>query len=125
MRSRWLVGLLLAIFVVSLVTPAAAGEGDKIVRTKSLTGLPVISTVCQLLGCQVLGSLDTLPGETSQQSSLFLVRGLVEDTVNFLLSLLGLASIEPEDTGNASAGTSLVRAEGRIRSVTLVFRALD
>ena len=96
MRSRWLVGLLLAVFVVSLVTPAAAGEGDKIVRTKSLTGLPVISTVCQLLGCQVLGSLDTLPGETSQQSSLFLVRGLVENTVNLLLSLLGVASIEPD-----------------------------
>ena len=61
MRSRWLVGLLLAVFVVSLVTPAAAGEGDKIVRTKSLTGLPVISTVCQLLGCEVLGSLDNAP----------------------------------------------------------------
>src|SRR2546428_1130453 len=96
MRSRWLVGLLLAVFVVSLATPAAAGAGDKIVRTKSADALPVINSVCQLLGCQVLGSLDTLPGETSQPSSLFLVRGLLYDTVTLLLSVLGLAAIEPD-----------------------------
>jgi len=96
MRSRWLVGLLLGVFVVSLATPAAAGEGDKIVRTKSANGLPVISSVCQLLGCQVLGSLDTLPDQTSAPSSLFLVRGLLYDTVTLLLSVLGLAAIEPD-----------------------------
>jgi subtilase family protein len=96
MKGKWLVGLLLAAFVVAGVTPAAADEGDKIVRTKSLTGLPVVNAVCALLGCQVLGSLDTLPGQTSQSSSLFLVRGLIDNTVNFLLSVLGLASIEPD-----------------------------
>lgn len=96
MKARWLVGLVLAVFVVSVASPAAAGEGDKIVRTKSsLDGLKVISTVCRLLGCSVLGSLDVAPGET-KPSSLFLVRGLLDNTVNFLLSLLGLATIEPD-----------------------------
>src|SRR5258706_511389 len=70
-----------------------AASGDKIVRTKSLDGLPIIKFVCALLGCQVLGSLDILPGSTAP-SSLFLVRGLIDNTVSFLLSLLGLASIE-------------------------------
>lgn len=95
MRARWVVGLVLAVFVVSLAPPAMAADGDKIVRTKALNGLPVINSVCNLLGCQVLGSLDILPGST-QPSSLFLVRGLVDNTVSLLLSLLGLASIEPD-----------------------------
>ena len=96
MKGRWQVGLLLAVFVVSVATPAAAAEGDKIVRTKSLMTLPVISSLGQLLGFQVLGALDTPPGEPTQPSSLFLVRGLLDNTVNFLLSLLGLATIEPD-----------------------------
>src|SRR5258706_3122065 len=93
MKSRWLVGLILAVFVFSLSPAAMAASGDKIVRTKSLDGLPIIKSVCALLGCQVLGSLDILPGSTAP-SSLFLVRGLLDNTVSWLLSLLGLASIE-------------------------------
>ena len=60
MKSRWIVGwsILLAVFVVSSHAGGLAAEGDKIVRTKSLTGLPVVSTVCALLGCEVLGALD-------------------------------------------------------------------
>jgi thermitase len=96
MKARWLAGLLLAVFIVSLATPVAAGQGDKIVRTRSgLDGLTVVNSVCRFLGCQVLGSLDLLPGQTGP-SSLFLVRGLLDNTVNWLLSLFGLATIEPD-----------------------------
>jgi hypothetical protein len=95
MKSRWIVGLILAVFIFSISPGAMAAQGDKIVRTKSLTGLPVVNAVCALLGCQVLGALDVLPGST-QASSLYLVRGLLNNTVNFLLSLLGLASIEED-----------------------------
>jgi hypothetical protein len=104
MKSRWIVGLILAAFVLSSSPAAMAAQGDKIVRTKSLTGLPVVNTVCALLGCQVLGALDILPGSTGP-SSLFLVRGLLDNTVNFLLSLLGLATIEPDlPVGIAESG---------------------
>lgn len=94
MKARWLVWFVLAAFVsTATVTPALAGAGDRIVRTKSSDGLGVITLACQLLGCTVLGSLDTLPGQT-QPSALFLVRGLVDTVVTPALSLLGIASIE-------------------------------
>jgi hypothetical protein len=94
MKARWLVWFVLAAFVsTATATPALAGAGDRIVRTKSSDGLGVITLACQLLGCTVLGSLDTLPGQT-QPSSLFLVRGLVDTVVTLALSLLGIASIE-------------------------------
>ncbi len=94
MKPRWLVWLVLAVFVSSATaTPALAADGDRIVRTKSADGLGVITSACKLLGCTVLGSLDTVPGQT-QASSLFLVRGLVDTVVTLLLSLLGIASIE-------------------------------
>jgi hypothetical protein len=94
MRAKWLVYLVLAMFV-SAATPVVASDGDRIVRTKSADGLPVITSVCQLLGCTVLRSLDTLPGETAP-SSLFLVRGLVDSVLTLTLSLLGLAAVEPD-----------------------------
>jgi hypothetical protein len=97
MKARWIVGAVMAVFLGSMASPAAAGQGDKIVRVKSgLDGLRVINAACRLLGCTVLGSLDTLPDQPAQPSSLFLVRGLIDNTVNFLLGLLGLASIEPD-----------------------------
>jgi subtilisin family serine protease len=40
-------------------------------------------------------SLDILPGSTAP-SSLFLVRGLIDNTLTFLLSLLGVAAVEPD-----------------------------
>lgn len=96
MKSRALVWVVLAVFLVSAAGPAGAAEGDKIVRTKSgLDGLKVINSVCRLLGCTVLLGIDTPPGET-QGGSLFLVRGLVSTVVNLTLSLLGLVSIEPD-----------------------------
>jgi len=95
MRSRWLVCLVLAVFFASLAAPAVAGDGDKIVRTKVADGLPVVSSLCKLLGCTVLLSLDTLPGSTAP-SSLFLVRGLIDSVLTLTLSLLGLAAVEPD-----------------------------
>jgi len=95
MKSRWIVGLILAAFVFSTSPAAMAAEGDKIVRTKSVTGLPVVKAACAILDCEVVGALDVLPGST-QPSSLYLVRGLLNNTVNFLLSLLGFAQIEED-----------------------------
>jgi hypothetical protein len=95
MRTKWVVCLVLGMFVASLAAPAVAGQGDRIVRTKSADGLPVVTGLCNLLGCTVLLSLDTLPGSTAP-SSLFLVRGLVDSVLTLLLSLLGLAAVEPD-----------------------------
>lgn len=97
MKTRWLVWVVLTVFVSSATaTPALAAQGDRIVRTKNgLVGSLVINTVCRLLGCTVVGSLDTPPGQ-AQPSSLFLVRGLVDTVVTLLMSLLGIASIEPD-----------------------------
>jgi Subtilase family len=96
MKARWIVCLMVAALCVSLAAPAAAGQGDKIVRTRTgLDGWRTITSACALLGCTVLRALDVLPGQT-QGSSLFLVRGLVYDVVNFTLSLLGIVAIEPD-----------------------------
>src|SRR5207245_9418907 len=96
MRTRWVVCLVVALSLASLAAPAAAAQGDKIVRTKSgLDGLKVINALCLLRGCTVVGSLDTLPGQT-HPSSLFMVRGLVDCVLHLTLSLLGIASIEPD-----------------------------
>jgi hypothetical protein len=95
MKARWVVGVVLAAFLTSLAPPATAGEGDKIVRLKSVTSLPLVQDLCNILGCQVIGALDTLPGST-QSSALWLVRGLVQNTVTWLLGILGIAAIEPD-----------------------------
>ena len=99
MRARGFVWIVLLVFCVSAATPAAAAEGDKIVRTKpGLLGIDVIHAVCNLplINCQVLLGIDTPPGTPQNTGSLFLVRGLVHDTVNWLLDLMGLVSIEPD-----------------------------
>jgi subtilisin family serine protease len=96
MRSRWLVCVVLALFVVSAAMPAAAAEGDKMVRTKpGLDAVKVLNLACIALGCTVLFPLDTAPGQT-QPSSLVLVRGLLTTVVSFVMSLLGIISIEPD-----------------------------
>jgi len=96
MRTKWLVCTMLVVFLASSVaTPVAAANGDRIVRTKVLDGLPIITAACKFLGCTVLLSLDTTPGTTAP-SSLFLVRGLVDSVLTLLLSILGLAAVEPD-----------------------------
>ena len=108
MKSRWLIGLILGA-MLSAPPVAMAAQGDKIVRTKSgLNGLKVVNVLCALLGLQLKGALDVLPGESAEGSSLFLVSGLVDNTVNLLLSLLGLADIESDEvvvvTGDSWGG---------------------
>ena len=95
MKGRWFVCLVVGVFLAALAAPVRAGQGDKIVRTKSLDGLPVVNNLCKVVGCAVIRSLDTLPGST-QPSSLFLVRGLVDNTLTVVLGLLGLSAVEPD-----------------------------
>jgi len=97
MKARWIVFVVLVVVLGSMASPAGAGQGDKIVRVKAgLDGWKVINGVCRLLGCQVLGALDVLPDQPTAPSSLFLVRGLIDNTLTFTLSLLGLAAVEPD-----------------------------
>jgi len=107
--------VVLAVFLASVARPVAAADGDKIVRTKALDGLPVISSACRLLGCTVLYSLDTPPDEAPQPSSLFLVRGLVDSVLTLTLSLLGLASVEPD----RAVGLSQAAVVGQASSAVL------
>ena len=98
MRTRWLVCAVLALFFASWAPLAAAYDTNRsIVRIESgLDGWTTVNALCGLLGCQVLGSLDTLPlsGQTVP-SSLFLVQGLPSlDPLS--LSLLGVSSVEPD-----------------------------
>jgi hypothetical protein len=102
MRRKWIGGVVLAAFCWSTVSPAAVAAAEtgeqprSIVRVKAgLDGLKVLGSVCGLLGCTVFGPLDTPPGST-QRSELVLVGGLVDTVVTLLLSLLGLAAIEPD-----------------------------
>jgi hypothetical protein len=77
MRVRRVVGLALAGALALGAQPAAAsGNGRSIVRIReNLNGWNKIHFLCNLLGCQIGASLDTLPGEVGA-SSLFLVYGL-------------------------------------------------
>jgi subtilisin family serine protease len=79
MRSRWVVGSIVAVGLASLAAPAAASAASRsIVRIRSgVDGWDAIQAVCALLACQVSRSLDGLPGETGP-SSLFLVQDLPE-----------------------------------------------
>src|SRR5262252_4824581 len=89
--------ILITIVLAAGARPAAAtGSARTIVRTRSgLDGLSVIHSACNLLGCQVVRSLDTLPGETAP-SSLFLVQGPAVPVVTTALSLLGVEAVEPD-----------------------------
>jgi len=98
MRTRWLVCAVLALFFASWAPLAAAYDTNRsIVRIESgLDGWTTVNALCNLVGCQVLGSLDTLPlSGPTVPSSLFLVQGLPSlDPLS--LSLLGVSSVEPD-----------------------------
>jgi hypothetical protein len=105
-----------AIFLAALATPVAAWDTSRsIVRIKSnLVGQTVIQAICAQLHCQVLHSLDTLPGETAP-SSLFVVRNLPAPSLFVNYDLLGIESVEAdlpawlaEDTWGVSQATAAV-----------------
>jgi subtilisin family serine protease len=96
MRRRSIFSL--AVFLAALASPAAAVEPTRtIVRIKpNLVGRTVIQTICTLLQCQVGASLDTLPDETAEPSSLFLVKNLPPPSWLVNYSALGIDSVEPD-----------------------------
>ncbi len=99
MRTRWLVCAVLALFFASSSAALATvyDTNRSIVRINSgLAGWTTINSLCSLVGCQVLGSLDTLPlSGPAVPSSLFLVSGLPALSP-LTLSLLGVSAIEPD-----------------------------
>jgi hypothetical protein len=96
MRTRW-VAAVFAVFFAAPITPAAAGPKRSIVRIQSgLDGWNKVQSLCSQLGCQVVRSLDTLPGELAP-SSLFLVYDLPESLpLGLSLGLLGVEAVEPD-----------------------------
>lgn len=86
----------LAALLAALATPAAAVETRTIVRIQpNLVGRTVIQTICTALNCQVAGSLDTLPDSTDP-SSLFLVKNLPPPSWLVNYALLGIEAVEPD-----------------------------
>ena len=97
MKSKWLVGLVLGIYLFAGVVPASAGPGDSMVRIKpGYNGTNAINAICNLLGATVVTVLDVLPGESG--GTLFLVRDLpvISWLLGLTLSTLGLGSVEPD-----------------------------
>src|SRR5260370_41151442 len=98
MRMRWLVCAVLALFFASSVPLAEAYDTNRsLVRINSgLDGWTTINSLCSLVRCQDLGSLDTLPlSGPAVPSSLFLVLGL-PPLSPLTLSLLGVSTVEPD-----------------------------
>lgn len=88
--------ILLAMIVLMLATsrPAAA-QNRFIVQTTG--GLSSVLNLCNLLGCQVQGSLDGQIGKTYLvTSSGNIIANLVNGVVNLVESLLGIVSIEAD-----------------------------
>lgn len=92
-RSLQILVVLVAILMVG-ARPAAA-QNRYIVRTTG--GLGSVLNLCSLLGCQVQGSLDGNLNQTFLVTSTGnLVVDVVNFAVNFVDSLLGIQSIEPD-----------------------------
>jgi len=106
-----------AIFLAALATPLAAWDTSRsIVRIKSnLVGRTVMQSVCAQLHCEILHSLDTLPGDTGP-SSLFVVRNLPAPSLSVNYDLLGIEAVEADlpawlaedDTWGVSQATAAV-----------------
>jgi subtilisin family serine protease len=92
-RSLQVLILLIAILTVGII-PAGA-QNRYIVRTTG--GLTSVLNLCLSAGCQVQGSLDGPIGQTFLvTSSGNIISNLLNGVVNFLESLLGIKSIEPD-----------------------------
>jgi len=88
--------LVVAILVLTLVVPSpAAAQNRYIVRTTG--GLSSVLNLCNLLQCQVQGGLDGPVGQNFLvTSSNNILVNLINGTLNFVESLLGIVSIEAD-----------------------------
>jgi subtilisin family serine protease len=88
--------LIVALIVLTLGAPKpAAAQSRYIVR--STGGLSSVLNLCNLLNCQVQGSLDGQVGQTFLvTSSNNLLANLLNGTLNLVQSLLGIVSIEAD-----------------------------
>lgn len=87
-RSLHILAILVAL--TALGAKPAEAQNRYIVQTSG--GLGSVLNLCSILGCQVQGSLDGLIGHTYLVTSANLLSG----TLNFLESLLGIETIEPD-----------------------------
>ena len=94
MKRRTTILLALIVLMLASSRPAAA-QNRFIVQTTG--GLTSVLNLCNLLGCQVQGSLDGQIGKTYLvTSSGNIIANLVNGVVNFAESLLGIVSIEAD-----------------------------
>lgn len=117
MKSKWLVRLVLVVFVAIAAAPVSAGQGDSMVRIKpGYDGDKAIKAICDLVGCEILYALDVLPGQKG--GLLYLVRNLpvIDWLLNLTLSTLGLGSVE-SDRPVTLAGTNPFRSDQASASV--------
>src|SRR5882757_8699278 len=88
--------LIVTFLVLTLIVPnPAAAQNRYIVRTTG--GLSSVLNLCNLLQCQVQGSLDGSVGQNFLvTSSNNLLVNLVNGTLNLVESLLGIVSVEAD-----------------------------
>lgn len=96
MRRKLLLSVLIVVVALASANPAAAQQ-RYIVRTTG--GLTSVLNLCLSAGCQVQGSLDGSLGQTYLVTSTTnLIQALVGGVVNLLEALLGIQSIEPDQS---------------------------
>src|SRR5881394_3191918 len=94
MKRRTTILLALIVLMLASSRPAAA-QNRYIVQTNG--GLSSVLNLCNLLGCQVQGSLDGQVGKTYLvTSSQNLIVQIVNGALNLVESLLGIVSIEQD-----------------------------
>src|SRR5215469_11901800 len=95
MKRRTTIFFAMIVLMLASSKPAAA-QNRYIVQTTG--GLSSVLNLCNLLGCQVQGSLDGQVNKTFLvTSSNNLLASLVNGTVNLVESLLGIVSIEADN----------------------------
>ena len=95
MKRRTTVLFAMIVLMLACSKPAAA-QNRYIVQTTG--GLSSVLNLCNLLGCQVQGSLDGQIGKTFLVTSTGnLLVNIVNGTLNLVESLLGIISVEPDN----------------------------
>lgn len=97
MKRNLSIALIVLVLLVAGASPASAQTSNRyIVRTNG--GLLSVLNLCNLLGCQVKGSLDGNIGQTYLVTSTTnLLATLINGAVNLVESLLGIVSIEADN----------------------------